>query len=429
MIKNRKKKKELEEAARRRERRIRLAQQMGFLPEEGEDSSSDEEGPAQQHEGGFEVPEDMLGSCEPAVQEPSPAGSPPRLYGGNTDDVPSPEPADEQGGARGSTIQDQFEAFRLLEQLGDVMAAPPPRPSDSEGYSSSSSSAGFASYRNRTSQDAASLSNETDLPSYNQPPTILQEKADSLADRLVAIRARHRVSDRAIEEVFQVYWHVVLWYYCSITVCITCLIQVLLQSAEDVVELRKAGILSGTYRHKVRHLAVKKIPAIHCSALIESVEEGIAKVIKLRPAQQLPKLVAQPPAGVYVLRTEAFMHLKDIVRHYKRTHSALGIPAHYQRHNLQHAILSADGVRCGKSGGRNLQVVSIMIGGDIYPWAVYCPVKAADNPCEMAEAKPNVDELLRYTSILLTKVNQWYDGFITIPVTEWSSASSTTIQK
>ncbi len=91
-----------------------------------------------------------------------------------------------------------------------------------------------------------------------------------------------------------------------------------------------------------------------------------------------------------VLRTESYITLTDIKRHYEATHP------HIRGEELvnayKYAAVGIDGVREANSGSRNLYVVSIMFAGCVFLWRVYSPLKSCPG------AKPTLEELLRYVS-------------------------------
>ena len=212
-----------------------------------------------------------------------------------------------------------------------------------------------------------SVAGHRSLRGYNAATMLTPE--EELATLVAEVKARSYVSDAAIEK---------LWNLCS-------------NRADTIQRLVRVGRLPKTYRKGIRKIAMKGLPRVHCTAVVEDKTDNTFVRKKFRFGESLPKALLDlpPDSNRTLLRTEAAVMLRDIKKYHIWVHQKLGFDDAAIEQQLKECDVSIYGVQDTKKGKRTFIAVSVRISRCLYLWRVYHPLVGVKG------SKPNIHQILR----------------------------------
>ncbi len=158
---------------------------------------------------------------------------------------------------------------------------------------------------------------------------------------------------------------------------------------DAIKRMRSQGLITDSYKYSISKRLDVRQPTVKCALKYLDNDKPDEEPVFKSDLPKIPAKYLNPTlwSNYNVLRTEAYVTLKDIKSHYQQTHPH--VTGESLRIAYREACLGIDGVREANSGSRTLIVVSVMFAGCIFVWKIYNPYKGEVN------AKPTVEELLR----------------------------------
>ena len=192
-----------------------------------------------------------------------------------------------------------------------------------------------------------------------------------LAEEFTKIKIRSDMSDASMERV------------CSFV----------MKNLDGIRSVKDNYAMGTSYRHSMKTKVSCPMPKILCGLKAIDLNDEEAPATELRDLEAIPRQYISPTleSHMYVLWLESYTSLAEIKRVYRELHP--DTPQEEQDHQLLNCILGIDGVQEADSGSRTLTIVTLMIGGCIFPWRCVNPLK------KDKRAKMSVEELLRYGRI------------------------------
>jgi hypothetical protein len=215
--------------------------------------------------------------------------------------------------------------------------------------------------------EKASESEEFENPRIQQVPmSRMREQKAEIAHKLASIKCQGNISDMALERVFKL--------------CV--------DNAGTLNELKKAKVITSSYKKSLRPVALEQVPKVYCSALIKDQhpDTGVVQYVWKKNLLSIPREVLHPPSPSKCLRLEAYVKIKDIKEMHLKNHELNAEDA--QKH-LKNIALSCDGVEDSKHSSRTFTIVSIRINRCIYVTRIFHYL------CSDKEARPNQIERVR----------------------------------
>ncbi len=168
---------------------------------------------------------------------------------------------------------------------------------------------------------------------------------------------------------------------------------------DAIKAMRSQGLITDSYKHSIAKRLDIAQPTVKCAFKYVDNDKPDEDPVMKRDLPKIPAKYLNPTlwSNYNILRTEAYVSLKDIKSHYEQTHPH--VTGESLRIAYSEACLGIDGVREANSGSRTLIVVSVMLAGCVFVWKIYNPYKGEVN------AKPTAEELLRYVSSIVSNNN------------------------
>ncbi len=196
---------------------------------------------------------------------------------------------------------------------------------------------------------------------------------EKLALEVGAVKASSNISDSAIDKITKVFF-----YNKEVLDKIKCPTQI-------------------SYVKTLRPMALKKIPPVYCGFTLGARSSRKEKFHVIEERTDLPVLpkeilhLKESRDGKILLRSEAGIKLKDIMKFYTELHENKGFPKGTLSFHFLKAKLGIDGVAesAKLKGKRSFIAITIQFGQDVFVWKVLHPLLATPG------AYPTAEQMIR----------------------------------